>query len=91
MSDERKYQPIWDALKTKGHGGSISISAHSKFHARIVKAVKKEKWMDVGYKLSIEPKIAFLSHSRTHNMLTFHLALQSRPDGRVHTFDPSNI
>ena len=36
----RKYQPIWLKLKRTG---SASIAAHPLLHARIIKAVVKEK------------------------------------------------
>jgi hypothetical protein len=87
----RKYQGIWERLKVQGHNGSVSISAADCFHKAIVKAVGKEKGKDIGYKISIEPKFAFLFHTRGKNMLTFHLHLQSRPDRRIVGFDPSNI
>jgi hypothetical protein len=44
----RKYNSIWIALKKNGH---CAISAHTALHARIVKAVIREKDWDVGFKL----------------------------------------
>lgn len=44
----RKYQPIWIQLKKSG---SCKLSAHPALHARIRKAVTKEKWMDMAYKI----------------------------------------
>jgi len=44
----RKYQSIWVAIKTTG---SCIIAAHPSLHKRVKKAVTKEKWKDVGYKV----------------------------------------
>ena len=44
----RKYEPVWIEIKTTG---VCRISAHKAFHRRIIKAVTKEKDMDLGYKL----------------------------------------
>ena len=81
MSENRAYFPIWEQLKAKG---AVSITANRLLHPRIVKAVTKEKWMDLGYKIQIEPKVAFLSHSTKHSILTFTLTIseQTVPDLR---------
>jgi hypothetical protein len=57
------------------------VTAPRPLHARIIKAVKKEKWLDVGFKLEIEGKIAILSHARQNSILTFFL------DIKPHTLD----
>ena len=44
----RQYQPIWEQIKSTG---MCEISAHKAHHRRIIKAVTKEKYMDLGYKL----------------------------------------
>jgi hypothetical protein len=73
-----EYDPLWNALKSapliKGVK-SVSIAANRLLHPRIIKAVKKRKWLDVGYKLEIEPRIATLSHARNGSKLTFFLTL----------------
>lgn len=66
----RRYQPIWNKLKEKG---SASIAAHPLLHARIIKAVTKEKWMDDGFKLQNLPYHYILSYTRAGGMITFHL------------------
>lgn len=66
----REYEPIWNKLK---QDKVVSITANSRLHPRIIKAVKKEKWMDLGYKLTIEPKVATLSHVSKDSILTFKL------------------
>lgn len=79
LSSVRQYQPIWEKLKavplseasTKG----VSVTANRVLHPRIIKAVVKEKWMDLGYKLAIEPRKCILTHSRKHAVLTFYLDL----------------
>lgn len=73
----RQYQPIWDKLKslTKKDAESIgvSIQAPRVLHPRIIKAVKKEKWKDLGYKLKLEPKTAELETFRKGEIITFFL------------------
>lgn len=70
MDSPRYYSPVWTKLK---QNKTVSITAPRLLHKRIVKAVTKEKWMDVGYKLEIEPRVATLSHSRNNSILTFYL------------------
>lgn len=73
----RQYYPIWHALKslsrkdaeTKG----ISITANRLMHPRIIKAVTKEKWMDLGFKITLDPTYTILSHTRNNAILTFYL------------------
>ena len=76
----RQYQPIWDKLKslspelarTKG----VSITAPPALHKRIVKAVKKEKWLDMGYKILLkeeQDREATLHFKRSGAILTFTL------------------
>ena len=72
----RQYQPIWSQLKTKH---LVSITANRRFHARIIKAVVKEKWMDVAYKIAIEPDYSLLSHTIVGSVLTFHLKIKQHP------------
>ena len=72
MESSRYYYAIWKRLKEHK---SVSVTAPRPLHKRIVKAVKKEKWMDVGYKLQIEPRKAVLSHGSKNSVLTFYLTL----------------
>ena len=76
----RLYQPIWDKLKslskhdaeTKG----ITITAPAPLHRRIVRAVKKEKHNDLGYKMLLkeqDDRDAIIVHSRLHSTITFKL------------------
>lgn len=44
----RKYEPIWIKLKAEG---TASLAAQPSLHARIIKAVRKEKDEDIGWKL----------------------------------------
>lgn len=69
----RQYERIWEQLKLKKE---VSITANRLLHPRILKAVVKEKWKDVGYKIQIEPRRAILSHSAHHSVLTFKLELK---------------
>lgn len=64
----RRYQPIWIKLKQKG---KATLTAHPLLHKRIIKAVIKEKWLDLSYKLEIAPYHAIIQHSREGAMITF--------------------
>jgi hypothetical protein len=78
----RLYEPIWNKLKsmqlseasTKG----VSVTANRVLHPRIIKAVKKEKWLDAGYKIKLEPREAVLFHSQRGVILTFYLKLTDK-------------
>jgi hypothetical protein len=74
----RQYEPIWVKLKSlsqsEASSKGVSITAPRALHRRIIKAVKKEKWMDIAYKLEIEPRVAVLSHSQKNSILTFQLS-----------------
>lgn len=76
--ESRQYYPIWNQLKQHG---KVSVTAPRPLHARIVKAVKKEKYNDLAYKLEIEPRIAVLSHARQNSILHFFLEI------KTHTLD----
>ena len=73
----RQYEPIWIKLKSlprdEANKVGVKITAPKVLHRRIIKAVKKEKWMDVGYKIRIEPREAVLSHAINTSVLTFYL------------------
>ena len=75
----RQYEPIWTKLKalpaklaaTQG----VSVTAPRVLHKRILKAVVKEKWLDIGFKMEIEPKYAIMYHARSGSILTFYLRI----------------
>ena len=71
---KRQYEPIWDQLKVQG---KCRIAAPQPLHKRIIKAVVKEKYNDVGYKflLSETGKTARLSYSRKNSEITFKLTV----------------
>lgn len=68
----RTYEPAWLSLK---QNLELRIAAEPAVHKRIIKAVIKEKDMDVIYKLLCdeECKRAVLSYSRQHKMIVFKL------------------
>jgi hypothetical protein len=78
----RDYQPIWIKLKSlprdKAETEGVSIIANRNLHPRILKAVVKEKWMDMAYKLANEKYNAILSHKKEHSKLTFFLTQERR-------------
>lgn len=75
----RKYQEIWERLKkldtNTARTVGISITTNPALHARIIKAVKKEKWKDRVYKLTIEPRTSILTAFISDNIITFKLDL----------------
>jgi hypothetical protein len=44
----RQYEPVWNQIKETG---MCEISAHKAYHRRIIKALWKEKHMDLAFKL----------------------------------------
>ena len=69
-----EYDAIWNALKASTNvPKQVSIAANRALHSRILKAVKKRKWLDIGYKIQIEPKTAILTHISSGSKLTFIL------------------
>ena len=82
--ETRQYYAIWAKLKElpRPHASTfgVSISAPRALHKRIIKAVKKEKWMDLGFKISQEPRTVTLSHTRNASILTFYLTYTLTPE-----------
>ncbi len=76
----RLYQPIWEKLKREG---KASVTANRVLHARILKAVIKEKWLDLGYKLEIAPYHCIVTHSRSNSVLTFYLTKHLHPSATI--------
>lgn len=68
----RKYQPIWEQVKLHS---TASLAANPAMHARIIKAVRKEKYMDVGWKLllSEQCKKYELKEKVEGKLITFYL------------------
>jgi len=66
----RQYQPIWLKLK---HDGTVSVTINRHLHSRLIKAVTKEKWMDILYKFEIHPYSSTLDISITGAVITFTL------------------
>ena len=75
----RLYEPIWEQLKNlplkDAKEKGLSITANRRLHPRIIKAVIKEKWKDVGYKLKMEPHKVRLVPISKGAVLTFYLIL----------------
>lgn len=68
----RKYQPIWEQIKTSN---KVSIAAPIAMHKRIIQAVRKEKVKDVGWHLLLgEQGIRYkLKEKVEGKMITFYL------------------
>lgn len=73
----RQYEPIWLQIKLDSH---CEISAHRAFHRRIIKAVVKEKDMDLGYKLECTerypPVQATIKTERVGSIIKFRLIIK---------------
>lgn len=72
MRPLRQYAPIWITLKKSGY---CRIAAPRGVHKRIIKAVSKEKYGDVGYKYELYEiaKRAELEVKRSNSMIEFKL------------------
>lgn len=74
----RQYETIWHRLKNlpanEAEKVGVSVAAPRPLHGRIIKAVTKEKWKDLGYKILLDDKRAILSHSRQNAIITFYLS-----------------
>jgi hypothetical protein len=73
----RQYEPIWYKLKTlpltEASKKGVSVTANRALHARIIKAVTKEKWKDIAFKSSISPLKVILTYKRSNAILTFYI------------------
>ena len=74
---QRQYQPIWEQIKRDGF---CDVSTQRAWHARVKKAVIKEKDMDLGFKLECSerwpPVNAFLETKRDGSILRFRLTFK---------------
>lgn len=84
MDSTRTYYAIWNQLKSlsleDATNKGVRVSAPRPHHRRIIKAVRKEKWMDVGYKIRMEPKVATIVTFSTASIITFRLRFSLTPD-----------
>ena len=73
----RQYETVWNEIKINK---TLRLSSPRPFHKRIIKAVVKEKDMDLGYKLecseSYPPTYALLRSKREGAIITFTLTLK---------------
>jgi len=75
----RQYEPIWIALKDRGY---CRISAPVPLHPRIKKAVIKEKYNDVAWKLTLsdeQHKSAALTFEFKGPEIIFRLKYKDQP------------
>jgi len=88
----RQYEPIWNKLKQMPLRDAstigVSLTANRALHRRIVKAVQKEKYGDVAYKISIEPLKTVLSYTRKDSLLTFRLHIA---EGSINLLDHRHL
>lgn len=69
---QRMYIPLWEAIKKHS---IVQINAPAAKHARICKAVIKEKWMDQEFKQQEGWRMKYLTYScnAETNTITFFL------------------
>ena len=69
---QRQYQPIWEALKLRGY---CKVAVPKPLHKRLIKAVIKEKYQDLGFKLLLDENSqrAKISYNQTQSMIEFFL------------------
>jgi len=83
----RHYESVWTKLKnlsrTDAETVGISVTANRVLHPRIIKAVIKEKWMDIGFKLSSDIYHTKLSYTIKHSVITFYLTYHVLKDARI--------
>ena len=72
----RKYSSIWKALKSSG---ACAIAAPVPLHARIIKAVIKEKYMDLGFKMKASEarKYYKIEHEISGSRISFKMTAYS--------------
>lgn len=72
----RQYEPIWIRLKQLGE---VRLAVPRPLHARIIKAITKEKWMDSGFRflLSEDGKSSELEFIQEHNVITVRLIVRN--------------
>lgn len=82
----RLYQPAWNTIKLNG---SIRLSAEAHLHARIYKAIRKEKDMDTVYKYEMAERgdAGWLSSSSKGTVLTIVLTVRAS----VKNYNQSNL
>lgn len=68
----RQYEPAWEALKKNG---SVRLAVPKGLHRRVVKAILKEKYRDIGYRLQmLEKKIRLrIEYECTGNIVVLKL------------------
>lgn len=75
----RKYTPIWLQLKQKKR---VTVVHPAHLHARLIKAVMKERTMDTGfrYELAEANRNAKVLSKSEGNMIVFRLKLYLSPE-----------
>lgn len=77
MSDpSRQYYPIWKQLKLDHE---VRVAVPRPLHARVIKAVTKEKWMDIEYKyqlMELQDCRSELVTLVSNNIITFRLEIR---------------
>ena len=74
----RKYQSIWNTIKTSTDSKCV-VASHPSLHRRIKKAVCKEKYKDIGYKVQwdiagyAQPELEISFDPANENVIIFKL------------------
>lgn len=67
----RQYQPIWLSLKKHK---SVSVRSPKHLHKRLIKAVVKEKWLDIDFKKREGWRMMWLTYTICDDIVTFQLS-----------------
>lgn len=88
----RKYEPAWIELK---NNGTVRIAAHRSLHKRIIKAIIKEKDIDIPFKLACADKYikTEIAYSCATSVITLNLKKYSTiiTGAKSKKFDIQNI
>lgn len=69
----REYEPLWIKIKNTKIGNSVKIVAMKTLHKRIMKAVAKEKYMDLGFKIMRDKRTYILHAVSEGNNIVFRM------------------
>ncbi len=76
----RMYEPVWKKLRQQGR---VSITSPAHFHKRIIKAVKKERGLDLEFKFLLSETNRYASLKWkivAYNIIQFTLHYRKRPN-----------
>jgi len=71
----RQYEPAWIELKKKG---MIRLAVPAGLHRRVIKAILKEKYLDVGYRFEmLEQRVRLRIEYRSQGNVVYMYLIKS--------------